>query len=84
MKNAVDSDEDDMEADAMDLEREEMRRFVVTRTCGPLQVLMVVLCACLVLVLLGRRMSKLSARRRCTSMRRGRKRWRINAGELGW
>jgi len=74
MKNAVDSDEDDMEADAMDLEREEMRRFVVTRTCGPLRVLMVALCACLVLVLLGRRMSKLSARRRCTSMRRGRRR----------
>ena len=57
VNNAMDSDEDDMEADAMDLEREEMRRFVVTRTRGPLHVLMIVSCAWLVLVLLGRRMS---------------------------
>ena len=42
VNNTVDSDEDEMEADAMDLEREEMRRFVVTRTCGPLRVLMVI------------------------------------------
>jgi len=40
VNNAVDSD-DDMEADAMDLEREEMRRFVVSRTRGPLRVLIV-------------------------------------------
>jgi len=40
VNNAVDSDED-MEADAMDLEREELRRFVVSRTCGSLLVLIV-------------------------------------------
>jgi protein SPT2 len=84
VNNAMDSDEDDMEADAMDLEREELRRFVVTRTRGPLRVLMLGLCACLALVLLGRRMSKLSARRRCMSTRRERRKWRRNAGELGW
>jgi len=72
VNNTVDSDEDDMEADAMDLEREEMRRFVASRALGPLPVLIVV-CACLVLVSLGRRMSWLSVRRRCTSTRRGRR-----------
>ena len=43
VNNTVDSDEDDMEADAMDLEREEMRRFVVSRALGLLRVL-IVLC----------------------------------------
>lgn len=82
VNNTVDSDEDNMEADAMDLEREEMRRFVVMRTCGPLPALTVI-CAhvCLVLGSLGRRMSKLSARRRCTSTRRGRRKWRKTVGE---
>ena len=43
VNNTVDSDEDDMEADAMDLEREEMRRFVVTRARSPSCVLIVIL-----------------------------------------
>ena len=34
VNNAVDSDEDDMEADAMDLEKEELRRFVLSRVLG--------------------------------------------------
>jgi len=57
VNNTVDSDEDDMEADAMDLEREEMRRSAVTRTLGSLRVLMVILYGCLVLALPRRRTS---------------------------
>ena len=41
VNNAVDSDEDDMEADAMDLEKEELRRFVASRILGLLRVLTV-------------------------------------------
>jgi hypothetical protein len=82
----MDSDEDDMEADAMDLEREELRRFVVSRALGLLHVLIVSMRACLVPGLLGRRMSKHSVRRRSTSTRRGRRKWkgRRNVGELVW
>ena len=86
VNNTVDSDEDDMEADAMDLEREEMRRFVVPRALVLLRVL-IFLRACLALASLRKRMSKLSARRRCTSMKRERRRWKgrkIFVGELVW
>ena len=47
VNNTVDSDEDNMEADAMDLEQEEMRRFVVVRTCDPfLPALTLFVCVC--------------------------------------
>jgi len=82
VNNTVDSDEDDMEADAMDLEKEELRRFVLSRALG------LYLCSPFPAApaLLGRRMSKLSVRRRCTSTRRGRRRWkgRRNVCELVW
>ena len=83
VNNTVDSD-DDMEADAMDLEREELRRSVDKGTRGLLARANGRLCVCLVLVLLGRRMSKLFVRRRCMSTRRGKRKRKRNAGELGW
>jgi protein SPT2 len=43
VNDMVDSDEDDMEADAMDLEMEEMRRFVVSRCLG-IRPMLIVLC----------------------------------------
>jgi protein SPT2 len=84
VNDMVDSDEDDMEADAMDLEREEMRRFVILNRLFYSRLLMG--CVWLVHALLGRKTSRPSARRRCTSMRRGRRRWkgRRNVGELVW
>ena len=82
VNDVVDSDEDDMEADAMDLEKEELRRFVVFRLLGSFGVLMV-LRVWLVPALLGRKMNKRFVRRRCMSMRRGRRRWRRNVGKLG-
>ena len=85
VNDGVDSDEDDMEADAMDLEREEMRRFVLTKSLRLPPGLMG-LCVWLVPASLGRKMSRLSATRRFTNLRRGRGRWkgRRNAGKLGW
>lgn len=71
----VDSDEDDMEADAMDLEREELRRFVVLKFLVLYHALMF-LRVWLVPASLRRKTSKPSARRRCTSSRRGRGRWK--------
>ena len=81
VNNTVDSDEEDMEADAMDLEREEMRRFVVSRALG---LLTSAHRYRLVPASPRKRMSRLSARRRCTSTRRGRRKWkgRRNVGEL--
>jgi protein SPT2 len=86
VNNTVDSDEDDMEADAMDLEREELRRFVLSRTPWPFTCAHRSFYARLVPALLGRKMSKLSARRRCTSTRKGRRKWkgRRNVDELFW
>ena len=84
VNNTVDSDEEDMEADAMDLEREEMRRFVVVTSCGSPCVLISARVPWLALASLGRRMSKLSVRRRCMRMRRGRRKWRGDVGELCW
>lgn len=81
VNNTVDSDEEDMEADAMDLEKEEMRRFVAVRSYDSPCVLISARVPRLVLASLGRRMSKLSVRRRCMRMRRGRRKWRGNAGE---
>ena len=85
VNETVDSDEDDMEADAMDLEREELRRFVMLKSLA-LWPALTLLCVWLVLASLERKMSKLSAKRRCTNTRRRRGRWkgRRNAGELGW
>ena len=84
VNNTVDSDEDDMEADARDLEREEMRRFVTVRSHDFPCVLISAPVPWLVLASLGRKMNKLSVRRRCMRMRRGRRKWRGNAGELCW
>ena len=85
VNDAVDSDEDDMEADAMDLEKEELRRFVTSKTLD-LSRALIVLHVRSVPALLGRKMNKHSAMRRCTSTRRGRGRWkeRRNVGELVW
>ena len=82
VNDVVDSDEDDMEADAMDLEKEELRRFVVFQRLGSFGVLMV-LRVWLVPALLGRKMNKRFVRRRCMNTRRGRRRWRRNVGKLG-
>jgi len=76
VNNAVDSDEDDMEADAMDLEKEELRRFVSSRAISLFPLVHRSLPVCSAPALLGRRMSKLSVRRRCTSTRRGRRKWK--------
>ena len=86
VNNMVESDEDDMEADAMDLEREELRRFVVLKSLGMWPVVLNVLCIWLVLALLGRKTNKLSVRRRCTKSKRGKERWkrRRTVCELGW
>ena len=84
VNDMVDSDEDDMEADAMDLEMEELRRFVVFKSLRLWRVF-IFLCLWLAPASLGRKMSRPSARRRCASTRRGRGRWkgRRNVGELG-